>query len=361
LNYAAQRMYELDREEEVEILVTDWGSEIPLWKVLELSPAAARIVSFIMIPPDIARDLQKNSPFPEVLALNVAARRSSGQYIGRIDQDTLVGKRFLEFFFDLYEGRQQLEVPLNSVLLFANQRKVPYRVVVRSPSYWDVDKFISRFGRFLEINSTTRKPFYDHNVGIWLLHRNLWNECGGYDERMIYMNAMEYNMAARLLYKYKVVNLGQLVNYDFYHLEHHHWLAHLKGYSDRKTNPKLLFADYSILNPNGKDWGLAQSNFEKLFYSLSGHKTENDSFFQLLFRWLDFAYLVVSAGLQIAIDKIVYKLPLIERLYAIWAWRVQLLKETIHRQPLVKWPHLLVHLWIQKQHDHRKEPHNLPR
>src|SRR5882672_5606856 len=68
LNYLAQRMDELGREKDVEIVVADWGSTIPLREVLELSPAAARIVSFLLIPPGIARDLQKDSPFPEVLA-----------------------------------------------------------------------------------------------------------------------------------------------------------------------------------------------------------------------------------------------------------------------------------------------------
>ena len=107
LNYVAQNVEEFGREGDVEILVADWGSEIPLREVLQLSPAAARIVSFIVIPPEIAHPLQKDSPFAEVLALNAAARRARGEYIGRVDQDTLVGKRFLEVFFELYEGRQQ--------------------------------------------------------------------------------------------------------------------------------------------------------------------------------------------------------------------------------------------------------------
>src|SRR5437867_6244589 len=68
LNYVAERVHESGRERDVEILVADWVSEIPLQEVLQLSPAAARIVSFILIPPEIARPLQKDSPFAEVLA-----------------------------------------------------------------------------------------------------------------------------------------------------------------------------------------------------------------------------------------------------------------------------------------------------
>src|SRR5678816_1962784 len=112
LNYLGQRVGELGREKGVEVLVADWGSETPLSEVLELSPAAATIVSFLLIPPELSRDLQKDSLFPEVLALNAAARRARGEYIGRIDQDTLVGRGFLEIFFELYEGKQQLNTPL---------------------------------------------------------------------------------------------------------------------------------------------------------------------------------------------------------------------------------------------------------
>ena len=49
------------------------------------------------------------------------------------------------------------------------------------------------------------------SVGIWLAHRDLWSECGGYDERMIYMNDMDTNMIERLRMEYELVDLGSLV------------------------------------------------------------------------------------------------------------------------------------------------------
>ena len=39
---------------------------------------------------------------------------------------------------------------------------------------------------------------------------------------MLYMNGMEVDMIDRLREKYKLVNLGEIVEYDFYHLEHYH-------------------------------------------------------------------------------------------------------------------------------------------
>src|SRR6187551_2708322 len=89
LNYAGDRVASLGRPDVVEIIVSDWGSDLPLRDVVALTPAAARITSFLTIPPALARELQQDSPFAEVLALNAAARRARGRSVGRIDQDTL--------------------------------------------------------------------------------------------------------------------------------------------------------------------------------------------------------------------------------------------------------------------------------
>jgi hypothetical protein len=351
LNYLAENVHVLGREEDVEILVTDWGSDVPLREVLLLSPAAARIVSFIQIPPEIARDLQKDSPFAEVLALNAAARRAGGEYIGRIDQDTLVGRRFLEYFFDLYDGRQQLDVPLASALLFANQRMVPYRFCVRYPSFWAVEEFISGFGKFFKIEITSLRPFYAHGVGIWLAHRDLWHECGGYDERLIYMNDMEINMIGRLMSRYEIVNLGRLVNYDFHHMEHYHPLKLRSSSTHRKVNPEHLFARTDILHPNGPDWGLVRFPLEKLPYSRGTNEGEPATLGRSPFNWLFFIVLLLFTGAQIAVDALVK--PFIKG-YFVWNQRAHMAREAVRGQPLVSWPRQLTSLWVRKKREQRQ-------
>jgi hypothetical protein len=303
LNYVADHVESLGREKDVEVLVADWGSEIPLQDVLQLTPAATKITSFVLIPPDIARPLQKDSPFAEVLALNAAARRARGAYVGRIDQDTLVGRRFLELFFDLHEGRQKLEVPLDRALLFSNVRMVPYRFVVRSPSLWAVKCFLVKFGRRMKIEITSAREFYWYSVGIWLVSRNIWHACGGYDEEMLYMNGMEINMILRLLPKYPMVNLGEMTDCDFYHLEHYHPFVPRMSSVYRKENSQWRL-DF---NPNGADWGLAQYSLtiapSRSIAALTPHsERDQDAHHELRFR-----FLVLLVGLQVACDSLVLK------------------------------------------------------
>jgi len=342
LNYVAKNAHELGREDDVEVLVADWGSEIPLREVLQLSPAAAKIVSFVLIPGEIARVLQKDSPFPEVLALNAAARRVMGQYIGRIDQDTLVGKRFLTMFFKMHDGDEQLATALDTVLLFANRRCIPYRFAVRCPSFWVVDRFIRLFGPSLKIETSRPPvPFYLADVGIWLLHRNLWNECGGYDERMIYMNAMEPDMISRLIEKCKMVDLGKLVNYDFYHLEHYHPRGVRKSSSYRKTNREFC-TQPNIFYPNSKDWGLIQYPLEVLPY---GGKVETGACEQARAELARFLLLMVSAGAQFTWDSLILSL---RAAHSHWTRRAGTAWDAIRGQPLVRWPSILRGLWSQR-------------
>jgi len=259
LDYLGERVAELGRSDDVEVIVTDWGSEVPLREVVTLQPAAARITSFVTVPPEMARTLQRDSPFPEVLALNAAARRARGQYIGRIDQDILVGGRFLREFLG-WIGDGPHSAPWERALMFANRRSIPYRFVSRVPSFANVTRLVKLAGNSLTIerqNRHTNHVFWTSYVGIWLVHRNLWHECGGYDERMIYYNWMEADMMCRLRAKYAVTDLGALTGYDFYHLEHFHPRGALFARPHVIKNAPVDLKQTPPMHPNGADWGLA--------------------------------------------------------------------------------------------------------
>jgi hypothetical protein len=342
LNYVAEEVSALGRMDDVEVVVTDWGSERPLREVLQLTPAATRIVSFLLVPPDLARQLQKDSPFPEVLALNAAARRVSGHYIGRIDQDTLVGRLFLETFFELVENKRELEVPLNTALLFSNVRMVPYRFAVRCLSLNATKQYISRFGSKLQIEKTSHSPFYHHSVGIWLLPTAIWHECGGYNEDMLYMNAMEITMIQRLLGKYKIIDLGKLINFDFYHLEHYHPWVPRRSSVYRKTND--ISGRTFEFNPNGNNWGLRMH-----LLSVSRQIPPPDSASVSQQEWasldrLRFSLLLMRTSALTAIDSV----PIWRKVADFglrWKRRKHKARMAIKGHSPNKWPRILLDLW----------------
>ena len=357
LNYVAARVAELKRETDVEILVTDWGSDVPLHTVLRLTPAAARLTRFVVVPKPLAKALQKDSHFSEVHALNAAARRARGQYIGRIDQDTLVGTRFLQGFFDIAEGRKALEVPPQQAIFFANRRSIPYRFAVRCPALGHVERFVRTFGAGLKVwdyNGNYPELYWTSFVGISLYHRSLWTECGGYDERLIYYDWMEVDMILRLRERHPIVNLGRLVDYDFYHLDHYllraSWSAALHPRETGKANPNIdMNRPPAELHPNRPSWGIMDESLAVVQAPAvipAGAGPGRTAFAWLLATiWLTMASDTVMVW---AVNGTLAPLRWLVRLSPEWKRRADEAKRTVIGLPFVRWPGLLARHWSRK-------------
>jgi hypothetical protein len=345
LAYLAARLQGLGRLDQVEVIVADWGSQAPLRHAVALTPAAARIVSFVTVPPPLATTRQRDSPFPEVLALNAAARRARGAYIGRIDQDTLVGEGFLGRFFDWVEGGWPLDVPLERTLLFANRRSVPYRFAAGSPSLSSVTRFVRWFGRRLRVwraNLTTGDLFWTSYVGLWLAHRDRWLESSGYDERLIYYNWMETDMICRLRARYPVVDLGAMTGYDFYHLEHYHPWRVVEARVHAIKNADIdVNGPVPAIRPNPDSWGLADLALplEAGTHVLSASERPGLAGFS----W---AMVRLTAGL--AADIVVAGAGVCGR----WMRRARRVGTTLRGQAVTRWPGALRKLWAERKTAH---------
>ncbi|TCL00885.1 hypothetical protein EV198_2902 [Roseivirga ehrenbergii] len=261
INYLSEKVFALGREQEVEIVVADWGSFTPIAEVLELTAKGATISRFLHIPWDLAEELQDDSPFAEVYALNAAARVSKGLYVGRIDQDTLVTEDFLFRFFNTYEGKSKSRFDLHRSYMFAARKQLPYAFVKREPTLIEIDKCIRRFRNWI-FNEELKFCHWASPVGILMMHRDMWEDLGGYDERLIYYWFMDVDLGTRLIKKYPIVNIGKVFGYDFFHLEHIRSGFRFR-HSHRKLNPDWSKSfDKPILNPNGENWGLKQYNLQ---------------------------------------------------------------------------------------------------
>lgn len=258
LNHAARQAARLGRLNDLELIVSDWGSTAPLRDAVRLSDEAARIVRFLTVPVDLATEKQRDSRFAEVFAINAAARRSHGEYVGRIDQDTLVGRRFLTWFFDAAEHGAP-GFPLDASVMISNRRRIPYRFAVQRPPLPIVERYVSMLGRSLPRMGGNGAHYWECYIGILLFHRRLWEECGGYDESFIYYSYMEFDLFLRLYQRYPGVDLGPIVGEDFYHLDH---LPTWRSWNAQpRTNNNVvrtLDAPPPEYCPAGPEWGLAQ-------------------------------------------------------------------------------------------------------
>jgi hypothetical protein len=271
LNYLALQVSELGRESSFEVIVSDWGSETPLREALHLSEKAAALTRFLEVPPDLAKEKQQDSPFAEVLANNAAIRLASGTFVGRIDQDTLVGKGFLQRFQELAESGGTGRWPIESSFMFLGRRSIPYAFSSRCYPLETVCTFLDRFRHLLPREGRCREPWFDAPVGIMVMHRDLWEECRGYDERMIYWGFMETDLGIRVGARHPVVDLEKVIGCDFYHLSHS---TSRLTITNRIKNPRTKGSTFS---PNNEDWGLVRYPLElKQGRSLEGKGRPTD-------------------------------------------------------------------------------------
>jgi hypothetical protein len=306
LNLTARTVHALGLQDSVEILLTDWGGDEPIRDALRLTPEAAALLSIIEVPRSVAEKYQRDAPFSEVHALNAAARRARGEYIGRIDQDTILGRGFFERFFELVEEGKVGEVPLESAAMLSNRRGVPFRFASRRPPPMAVERFLRAFGRRIpQSMPLPEERYYQSYVGIWLIHRDLWFEIGGYDESFIYINWMEADMILRLEPKVPFVNLGRVVDHQIFHLNHVHpfsgWGA--KG-RVRRENP---VRDHEHMppdmRPNSADWGLANEDLAVCKYSMKpGEEADARASFESG-GWGSFGVHTTLFGTRVLLDR----------------------------------------------------------
>jgi hypothetical protein len=229
LNHTGDMLY----GKRAEVIVSDWGSRLPLAEVLELNQKARAITRFNYIPEE--RTSRIPTKFSEVHAHNSAARIASGEFIGRIDQDILVGERFVDWFFDTG--------PSEGCFYWSGRKELP------PGTYYEHRESARREDQPWNIDP---ENFWRSYTGILLVPIRHYYALGGYDETNIFTNHMEHEFIFRLKKVVELVDLGRLLDYDFYHIFHDRRDNRISS-MNRQLKPRELEA--LPLKPNGEDWG----------------------------------------------------------------------------------------------------------
>ncbi len=236
----------------VEVVLCDWGSpEVPLAEALQLGPGAAAVTRIVEVPEPVARQRQQDSPFAEVVANNVAIRRARGLYVGRIDQDTLVGLHFLEHFLARAQREEESGAPPCLDFAFMGRRHIPLAFARRSFGMPTVVRFLDAYSHVLPSEGVHQQPWFDAPVGVVVMHRELWTACRGYDERLLNWGFMETDLGYRVMMQGRTVDLEAQLRRDFYHLAH---APHTLAVTTRRKNPRRYPSEFA---PNDSSWGMA--------------------------------------------------------------------------------------------------------
>lgn len=258
LNKHAQNAYTLGAEHEVEVIVADWGSEVPLWQVLDLTPEARKLTKFMIVPPGLAAECNKDAIFPAGFPSNAAARRSTGKYLMMADADAYFPLASMsKLLWHLRSGSLH-NYRLNESFFWGSKFHVPQDFVKQDPGLEQVDAHIASNWLSYRREIVSKTQFSGAGVAL-LMHRDMWFATRGWDERLIYWGWNDIDWHKRLCSRYVWDDL-ECHGLPIFHLEHYadRFKTHEQE-NPRKYNPREEPTSFA---PNPDNWGLNDYTLE---------------------------------------------------------------------------------------------------
>jgi hypothetical protein len=252
LNVMARGAARLGRLDDLEVIVVDWNSDVPLHEVVSLAPEAAAITRFVAVPADVAVPRQKDTHFPDSIVINTGIRRARGEFVSQTGSDVVFTAATLGALFSVLEGRASGRLPLRDAFMTGGRRHIPNGIVQRTLPLDEFEAYLDRNAAFFP--EERGGPGHAAPTNLMLMHRDLWHACRGFDERFIYWGFNDIDLALRITARHGFVPLENM-GVNSLHMEH--W-SKPRDYSPermfRKLNPvDNLVPDFA---PNDERWGL---------------------------------------------------------------------------------------------------------
>ena len=136
------------------------------------------------VPPSIVKASGISGALSEVHALNAAIRRASGEFLLRLDQDTIIGPNFTYFLVQALANSSTL---LNGDIIWWSSRretqKEEYEAVIHNPMQAILSKGRDGFVIY-ELGKPSSVLDGAGAVGVLGMSKKLWAAVEGYDERL---------------------------------------------------------------------------------------------------------------------------------------------------------------------------------
>ncbi len=203
LDCLGKALLRLDRADEVEVVIVDFGGEQALHEVLDLSPEAVRISRFIRVPPDLVRSLhQGRNDFNSSLSLNIGVRRARGQYVMQYASDHLMTQVGLETLLRFLSGDIPTPVDPARAILLPSRLHLPWQLVERQPRLEEWERYLLLGTSELNHPHPESHLAIFSGAGAFLMHAHLWHEAGGLDERFAGWGFSDHDIGFRLSQAY---------------------------------------------------------------------------------------------------------------------------------------------------------------
>lgn len=254
LDFLAGNLRALGRLDDVEVLFVDWNSAgATLDAEISVSDDAASILKFIIVPPQAAKARNMQVSFFTTCAVNVGVRRAAGDFIMLADSDSMMPLPSLKALLEVLDGTLKTVSPANELIYPIPRHQIPGAIAARRPNAAAWREILKR----LMASRRKELPSADCLGGFsaaQLMHRDLWFEFGGYNEKLDRAWGWSDNeLMFRVTQKYNWMDVGYYGVVAF-HIEHFASTGNAHSRDPNSINKMLLSYD---VDQNAPTWGLA--------------------------------------------------------------------------------------------------------
>lgn len=261
LNFLAENLKELGRLNDIEVVLVDWNTqtEETLADVVQISPEAASLLRFVIVPPATANARNPLVSFFTTCAVNVGVRRAKGEFIMLADSDSMMTLPSLKSLLQVLDGELPTPWPRKEIIFPIPRHQIPGSIGARKPSVDQWKKVLVRiFG-----SRRKESPGADCLGGYsaaQLMHRDIWFELGGYNEKLDRAWGWSDNeLMLRVSQKYNWMDLGYY-GVAAFHIEHH--AINIGEHSRNPDSINVMTLTYES-HPSPKNWGLKGIELEE--------------------------------------------------------------------------------------------------
>ena len=256
INYLCRNVKKIGRLKDIEVIIVDWNSEIPLAQEIYIAKEINEVCKFIYVPPAIASKYNPNSrPFNDSVAFNVGIARADGEFILPMPADILFSVPSLNNLFSLLDKKNNTAFDLNKTMMNISRKYIPWQIVEKKPCLFEWDRYLQLHNKYLD-NNIFSWPGLCAGMGAILMNNSLWKKAQGLNENFKGWGGGDIDIGLRINQFYPSINLDYF-GINLYDMQ--------QRPEERQTiiadNPKIIPTSISIEAGN-LNWGLKNYKLE---------------------------------------------------------------------------------------------------
>jgi len=215
INYLCRDVKKIGRLKDIEVIIVDWNSEIPLAQEICISKEINEVCKFVYVPPAIASKYNPSSrPFNDSVAFNVGISRADGEFILLMPADILFSVPSLNNLFSLLDKKNNTVFDLNKTIMNIGRKLIPWQIVEKKPHFIEWDRYLQLHSKHLKYSNSY--PGLSCGIGAILMHNFLWKKTQGVNENLTGWGWSDIELGLRINQFYPSIDLSYfgIIVYD---------------------------------------------------------------------------------------------------------------------------------------------------